>query len=210
MQVLKDSVKKSILSAAKKEFRRKGYSAASLRIIAGDAGITVGNMYRYFTNKENLFETLIEPVLNEINKHLAEHEDFHNSCIKNYDEFQKIHESKMDFLFWFIRNFKDEFIILMEGSQGSKFENRGEILTSWIKNHTYTQLKNWYVNEDDEWVHLFALAISRSFMEGLMEIIKNSENFDTIISVLKSFSESFNTGFERYIINKPADAAKNC
>ena len=51
MQVLKDEVRANILSAAKKLFYERGYNNASIRGIAKNSGITVGNVYRYFENK---------------------------------------------------------------------------------------------------------------------------------------------------------------
>ncbi len=206
MQILKDSVRTAILSAAKKEFRQKGLRSASLRKIAKDADITVGNLYRYFKNKEHLFETLVAPVLEALNKQIAWHEEMHQVLEIEFEEFQKLHNQKMEEMFWFIRNHKDELVIIMECSEGSVFETRKEIFTGWLKQHSYAELKRWYRDKDDEWIQLYALAISKSYFEGLMEIIKNSDNLDTVIDVLKSFSEAFQIGFEKNILEQRAQA----
>ena len=49
----------SILSAAEKEFREKGFLSASLRNIVKTAGVTTGAFYGYFKSKEELFEALV-------------------------------------------------------------------------------------------------------------------------------------------------------
>ena len=54
MQVLKESVKKAILDGAINEFFEHGYQSANMRRIADSANITVGNIYRYFENKDLL------------------------------------------------------------------------------------------------------------------------------------------------------------
>ena len=51
-QTLKEEVKSRIIEAAKAEFYDKGYEKASMRTIAKRAEMTVGNIYRYFENKE--------------------------------------------------------------------------------------------------------------------------------------------------------------
>ena len=53
-QKLKDELRQAIIEAAKEEFLQKGYENASMRSIAAKADITVGNIYRYFENKEDL------------------------------------------------------------------------------------------------------------------------------------------------------------
>jgi AcrR family transcriptional regulator len=64
MQILKDSVREEILTAAAKQFRTYGYAQASLRHIATEAKISVGNVYRYFDNKDTLFEAVIhDPII---------------------------------------------------------------------------------------------------------------------------------------------------
>jgi AcrR family transcriptional regulator len=63
MQTLKNSVKDQILQSAILEFKEKGYSQASLRQIAQSANISVGNVYRYFESKEQLFHAIITPPL---------------------------------------------------------------------------------------------------------------------------------------------------
>ena len=63
MQILKDEVKKSIRQAALSEFKKHGYMKASIRQIADAAGITPGNIYRYFKSKDDLFDELIQPSL---------------------------------------------------------------------------------------------------------------------------------------------------
>ena len=50
-----------ILDTAQKLFSEKGYAATGLREIAEKAGISIGNIYNYFKNKEELFHRLLDP-----------------------------------------------------------------------------------------------------------------------------------------------------
>lgn len=44
-----------ILEIAIEEFSSKGYKSANINIIAKNAGISIGLMYKYFATKEELF-----------------------------------------------------------------------------------------------------------------------------------------------------------
>ena len=51
--------KQKIMKAAMDVFSRKGYAKANIREIARTAGISVGGVYLYFRNKEELYRNLI-------------------------------------------------------------------------------------------------------------------------------------------------------
>lgn len=84
MQKLKEDIKQKIIEVGKLRFRREGYENTSMKDIASDAGISTGNIYRYFLTKKHL--------LNEILKELEiEIEDFFSKIPSNYEEI-KSHE----------------------------------------------------------------------------------------------------------------------
>ena len=51
--------KQKIMKAAMGVFSRKGYATANMREIARTAGISIGGIYLYFRNKEELYRSLI-------------------------------------------------------------------------------------------------------------------------------------------------------
>ena len=51
----------SIQQAAMQEFLDKGFLGASLRQIVKSAGVTTGAFYGYFSSKEALFASIVEP-----------------------------------------------------------------------------------------------------------------------------------------------------
>src|SRR5262245_55332889 len=58
VQRLKPEVREKMLVAAEATFAESGYSSASMAAIARRAGVSTGNLYRYFVNKEELFYTI--------------------------------------------------------------------------------------------------------------------------------------------------------
>lgn len=65
MQHTKEEVRSRILEAAEQEFDEQGYAGASMRSIVRRAGTSLGNIYRYYPNKEELFLSIVTPVLDQ-------------------------------------------------------------------------------------------------------------------------------------------------
>jgi AcrR family transcriptional regulator len=55
-----DASARKVLKAALSLFSRQGYRATSMRQIARRAGLSVGNLYHHFGNKETIFQRLID------------------------------------------------------------------------------------------------------------------------------------------------------
>jgi len=58
--------KKRIIAAAIAVFSAKGYAKANIREIAKSAGISVGGVYLYFKNKEELYKSLVNNWMRDI------------------------------------------------------------------------------------------------------------------------------------------------
>src|SRR3990167_5796958 len=79
--------KESILEAAIKVFSEKGYSQTTIREVAERAGISVGGVYIYFKNKEEIYFTLLKYLLDEFRDRSGESiEDIEDpaEAVKNY------------------------------------------------------------------------------------------------------------------------------
>jgi AcrR family transcriptional regulator len=63
-----EQTRQSIIDAAMQLFRTRGYDKATMRAIADEAGVSIGNAYYYFASKEHL----IQAYYDEIN---AEHSE---------------------------------------------------------------------------------------------------------------------------------------
>ena len=58
--------RRDILLAAAQVFARRGYAAATLQELAEAAGFAAPSLYRYFESKEELFRSLVELVIREM------------------------------------------------------------------------------------------------------------------------------------------------
>ena len=61
MQVKKDDIRANILVVSERLFIKRGYENTSLKMIAGNCNISKSNIYRYFSSKEEIYETIAGP-----------------------------------------------------------------------------------------------------------------------------------------------------
>ena len=106
MQYLKKDIKDRIIAAAIEEFKLNGYSNASIRNIANNAEISLGNIYRYFTNKEALYFAVINPFMESFREAIQNKLNFHD---KNPSELAQHLASTLI-------QYADEFLIIRQGN----------------------------------------------------------------------------------------------
>lgn len=74
-QEKREWTKKAIQKAAQKVFFEKGYANATVEEIAYLAGVAKGSIYFYFKTKDDLYLSLMIPVLEEVRRSLIEIQD---------------------------------------------------------------------------------------------------------------------------------------
>jgi len=120
---LKLAKKQIILKTALEHFSKHDFEEVSLRKIAAEIGISVGNLYNYFEKKDALFKAVLKPFLRKVNV-------FKNFLNEHFDTEQK--PSEEDFLIHmqiaekiakFVHKNRQMIIILLFHSKGSSLEN---------------------------------------------------------------------------------------
>ena len=181
MQVLKEDIRGRILTIARQQFEKKGYSKTSMREIAELAGVGVGNIYNYFTSKDELFHEVVRPVLCALEAMLQEHhgirgedimimrsEKYLKSCIDEYVLLIDKHRSLME--------------ILLFRAQGSSLERfrenytdrSTELVKAWFAS---MQRKHPEINTavSDFIIHLHTVWMFTMFEELLMHSVPQQE-----------------------------------
>lgn len=85
VQEQKEAKRLHILETALKVFAEKGFHETSIQDICREAEISVGSIYFYFPNKEEVFETIYCEILNSLSK-------THNAAVKGEKSLKKIIE----------------------------------------------------------------------------------------------------------------------
>lgn len=169
MQYLKEDVRDAILGAAMKEFREKSFLEASMRSIAKTSGVTVGNIYRYFKNKDDLFNYIMDPVWNEVTKLIYIDFNSNNADFQISDMVSAI----MDIY----KKYDIELYILLNNSRGSKYENVKKELVDLIYKRTCNELLPTLQTENKELNDMFILkVISNLIVDGYFLIVTEVGN----------------------------------
>lgn len=110
--------------AIMEEFLEKGYEGASIRSIGARAGMTSAGLYRHYADKEAMFDAMVHPLVDEMKRWLKNHTnkkyDIVGGDLSQKDLFG---ESFVDLIRDVILPRRQEFILLMTCSGGTKYEN---------------------------------------------------------------------------------------
>lgn len=171
-QYKKEDVRKKILENAKAEFLELGYKNASVASIARKSQIGVGNVYRYFKNKEAILDAIVTPVVERIKKTLIADTD-HND-VNDHENILNIISEIMKEINDLSINYKEEIIIVLQGCETTKyFSIKEEIICSLsfeIKKFIEKRLEDKILKINIE----LAMPISVALIEGSIRIILTS------------------------------------
>lgn len=190
MQVLKDDIRQRILDAARREFARRGFAKASMRTIASQVGVGVGNLYNYFPSKDRLFCTVLAPVVSSFNAMFDRH---HGDCS---DALSMIREEYLVVAVTeymnLIREHRTLMKILFFGAQGSSLEHfKMEFTDKATK-----EVKVWFesnkrrhpqmnVRVSDFMIHLHTVWMFTLFEEVLMHRVPMNEMRQVVEEYIK-------------------------
>ena len=182
MQVKKEEVRKKILKAAIKEFKNNGYKNATMRKISNSSGIPIGNLYRYYQNKETLFNSIVTDVYKELR------ELFEKGIDENVD--LPVEEKSLYFFNQLINIYTanyDKTYILLHRNVGTKFEGVQGELGNYFQDRVTDNVKENYpdiIEEDLEFIRF----ICRLYLIGIGELITS---YDKDIEKLKRVGRRF-------------------
>jgi AcrR family transcriptional regulator len=177
MQTLKDEVKNRIIEAAIKEFYLRGYEKASMRNIARTSGISVSNTYNYFENKEQLFNSIVGPVNEQVQDLLKRTVERYTGKEFGGSQFQAVTDSFIYSLLNLDARSRQSIIILTEKSEGTRFENTQERLIEFLEMHFVEQMNHGRQPSINELNQNYIMhVIATNFISGLSKILKDYQN----------------------------------
>lgn len=194
-----EETKSKILTSAKAEFLEKGFTNASLRTIAANAGLTTGAMYRHFKDKDALFCALVDDAIDETLKMVKaggveNHENLEDPIGGAHAENEKTFANQ--FIDYILTN-KDAFVLLLTKAAGSTHENFLEEISD-IYTENVIATVNWMKEKynvtkpiDDMSLHVFSNTVINAYAEV---IIHNMDMAEAEI-FMSNIQEFFHFGF---------------
>jgi AcrR family transcriptional regulator len=190
MQILKDDIRNSIVRAALIEFKHEGYLQASMRQIAQAAGMTSGNIYRYFKNKEELFDAIVQPVYEQYTVYMLDiRQKIGLSYVKEGADTQGYFNKIESTLIELFKAYSTELMILLNRSEGSKYEG----VKFELVNLTFSILEGVFIAKKGKGIPLsksdtaLARMLASTIVEGLCLILRENEEGDTLRMLIDQF-----------------------
>ena len=176
VQILKKERKEKIEQAAIHEFLEKGFLNASMRKIAQRAQLSTSNLYNYFESKEELFYRITDEVYQKISTVFQDLLSMENK-VGRVQFFEQVANLMANPIGEVIKNYRAEFLLIIEGSQGTKYENFQEELVKAIENHFIEHIQADKNTPTKKSSYTFIMHIlAKNLIEGLLEISKHYEN----------------------------------
>ena len=114
-----------IQEAALAEFLEKGFLGASLRQIVKNAGVTTGAFYGYFSSKEALFATIVEPHASTLMSRFMEAQTTFAE-LPEEEQLQHMGVESRDYVAWmvdYICRHREPVKLLLCCAEGTSYEN---------------------------------------------------------------------------------------
>ena len=138
-----------------------------MREIASRAGVTVSNIYHYFTNKDEIFRTILKPVLNDLYAMIYNHDadqmtidvfmdsDYQKMSVREYIRLVSEHRDRLRLLLFqaqgsVLENFRSEYTDLMTRTISVFFQGMKQKYP-----HINIAITNFFIHLNTVW--LFAL-----------------------------------------------------
>ncbi|WP_139903065.1 TetR/AcrR family transcriptional regulator [Clostridium thermarum] len=189
MQYLKDEVRNRIVKEALKEFMEKGYEGASIRSIAKKSNTSVGNIYKYFYSKEDIYENLIGSVYHRLINYIGQFDK-----VELNERASVVFDELMEETVEIFNSSSTEISILLNQSKGSKYENCKSIFVDFISRVTAEKMKyelsiKGKRLKDDFCIYL----ISYSLVESIAIIVREKQEGEEVRKIILNLIDIFYT-----------------
>ena len=197
-----------IIQAARDEFAEYGYDKASMRRIGNRCGLTAAARYRHFDNKEDMFDALVRPAIEDLREWISEHVSRSENVIKACAEFpdsiatKKIWNStEIDMMRELIYPRMDEYAMLINKSRGSKYEKFLDDFVEFQQNMMVPQFKELkelglkVKDISEEELHMVTMA----YCTALFEPVVHNYTLEDAVSYLDTVEAFFMPGWKNLL-----------
>lgn len=176
VQTLKAERRNRIERSSLEEFYQKGFENASMREIAKKAQISTSNLYNYFESKEELFYEITDEIYQKINNLFFQLINAEKAVgVPKF--FEQITDKITKPIGELIKKYRLEFLIILEKSQGSRYENYKEELVKVIEQHFIKDIQSKRDTQIKQLTDTFIMhIIARNLLETLIEISEHYKN----------------------------------
>ena len=198
MRPINEKLAADLLQAGKQEFLEKGFQGASMRGIAARMGVTTGALYRYYTDKESLFDALVEEPAGGLEKRYREiQQQFAQETVeKQLQSLPEVSDTGHAWMVEYIYDHYDAFKLIVCCSNGTKYEHSLDILTDIEVNASLCLIERMQeqsrtVAIDEELIHM----VASSMFNGMFETVRHDMPREKAVAYMNSLREFYSAGW---------------
>lgn len=165
MQVLKESVRNSIVESAIAEFFHNGFQKANMRRIADSSNITVGNIYRYYRNKEELFNEILLPAQRAIDDLESFDKKLHVTKIDSEEDVDQL----VQYVINVLKPYTREVFIMIYNSEGTHYQQ----VKSQLEKLVVSKINDYFPRQFDRY---FLSVLAQSFVQAVFHVFRENVN----------------------------------
>lgn len=199
MKLVNEKLACDLLEAGKKEFLSKGFQKASMRSIAASINVTTGALYRYYKDKEALFDAIVkEPAYYLERRYKNEQESFfelYDSEV-NRSDFATCVEG-YNWMIDYIYDNYDAFKLIICCSNNTKYENYVDRLIEIEADSSrrlidqMNERNSKKLNISDNLIHI----VVTTFFNGVFEIVAHDIPKEEAKICLKQLRDFYSAGW---------------
>ncbi len=165
MQYKKKYISDKILEAGLAEYLEKGYRAGNISTIAANAGVPVGNLYRYFDGKSGLLDALVKKTYQEFPKIV---DSLARTDVETSMSLDELMQRLTQMVVSLFEQRGKEMIILVDKCASTRYEDFAEKIMEQIAGLVYAKL----YEEKSEPNRRMAYLASKAFINSMLDVLR--------------------------------------
>lgn len=199
MRTPNEKLAAGLLAAGKQEFLAHGFQGASMRRIAASLGVTTGSIYRYYSDKEAMFDALVDqPAQELLDEYRRVQHDF--SLLSLEQKLSNLPEISDDGQMWMMEHIYehfDAFKLIVCCSAGTRYEHYLDTLTEIEVNASRALIEGMQEAGmavqpiDDELIHI----VSSALFNGMFETVRHDMPREKAMEHMCSLRDFYSAGW---------------
>lgn len=208
MRPLNEKLAAELLEAGKKVFLQMGFQGASLREIAAMLGVTTGAIYRYYTDKEALFDAIVSgPAEELVNRYRSAQQAYAERPLEEQLGGISGVSEENTWMLDFIYDHFDEFKLIVCCSAGTRYEHYIDILVEIEANSAMLLSEKMHAAGyklpllDDDLAHMISSGLFNCFFET----VRHDMPKDRALDYMGSYQLFYTAGWMKILGLKEGD-----
>lgn len=199
MKLINEQLVSDLLETGKKEFLAKGFQKASMRNIAAKLNVTTGAIYRYYKDKETLFDAIVREAADTLEARYKDEQNKFSEMPLEYqiNDLPKVTEEEYDWMIEYIYENYDAFKLIICCSNETQYEHYIDRLIDIEVESSHKLVEKMQKENilkhkiDDKLIHIVATTLFSGIFENIAHDIPKND----AIEYVKQLRDFYSAGW---------------